>query len=403
MSSPTWRTAPARIYNLGSSAAGDLRFGHEERLWAQMGEKMMDTACKIPVFLVNEEQMDILYPPRMKECLDQEKAREILSRYEKDDNLTIHLLEREAKGDFEKYTTVVAVGLYISCYSSPQAHSKMIEAVLSGAKRDSMDPEAEKKFCETSLPHIYLCPERILKAAQAQNIPPQLYLETVYYHELAHALMDPEPSLNCSPNDPYTTLWGRTIEESSANWITYTRFGESEVYRVRKIIASQPLEYQGYLALGKVPLYDLPANIKTSESEFRRELRQQFCRVMQAESARAMLIAKKDTYEEDPFFWEALQKFIYTLLNPLVLSKYFGTTLNPRYSEIILTKLLIPYHKGAKLMGELGAQVPDRTAWGRIFQWIEYKRKGAPRDPGYVIYWEELALFMLASSVKTSL
>ena len=64
---------------------------------------------------------------------------------------------------------------------------------------------------------------------------------------------------------------------------------------------------------------------------------------------------------------------------------------------------MLPYFEGMKLEGELGAQVPNRTAWGRVFQWIEYKRKGAPRDAGYVIYWEELALFLLAWGVKTSL
>lgn len=394
--------APARIYNLGSSAARELRFGHEERLWRQMGDRMRQTALQIPVFLVNPAQMDVLYPPRRKKCLDTDRAKNILREYDReDDNLSISRLEKDAEGDWQTYEVFVAVGLYVPCHSENWPDTA--EEVLERAESDSMDPQVN--YAGMPFPHIYLCPERILEGAESLGIEPQLYLEAVYYHELAHALMDSNPKLNCHSEDPYLTLWGRTIEESSANWITCTRFQEPDVYLVQKIIASQPLEYQGYLALGKPPLYSLPAKVDSSPAEFRREMRREFRRVLQAESARAMLISKGPSIEGPPDYasWEAVQKIIYTLLNPLLLSRYFGTVLNPRYSEIILTSLMIPYVQGMQLERGLGSPVPGRTAWGRIFQWIEYKKKGAPRDPGYVIYWEELALFVLAASVKTSL
>jgi len=396
-----WRRAPARIYNLGSPAAGKLRFGHEERLWAQMGEKMRQTALKIPVFLVNDKQMDVLYPPRMQKCLDNQKAREMLSKYEKDDDLTIDWLEKKAPGDFSGYTIFVAVGLYVSC--SSVAPSPVVEEVLVRADRDCMDAQAEKSFRDLPRPHIYLCPERIVEAAHELGVEPQLYLETAYYHELAHALMDSNPALKCSNDDPYLTLWGRTIEESAANWITYTRFQEPDVYLVQKIMASQPLEYRGYLALGEAPLYPLPADVGPSPAEFRRELRKQFRSVMQGESVRPMLFSKVSVQgPPDYASWEAVQKIIQTLLTPVLLA-HFGIKLDLRYPEQKLIRLMMPYFQGMNLAGEMGAQVPNRTAWGRVFQWIEYKRKGAPCDPGYVIYWEELALFLLASSVKTSL
>lgn len=54
---------PINLYNAGSAQAADLDFSREV-LWKRMGLQIGRKAAQIPVYLVNPDQMDYLYPPR---------------------------------------------------------------------------------------------------------------------------------------------------------------------------------------------------------------------------------------------------------------------------------------------------------------------------------------------------
>jgi len=57
----------------GSPAGTQMDFDRNE-LWNRMDTEMGRKAISIPVFLVNEEQMDILYPPEFRRALDPKRC-----------------------------------------------------------------------------------------------------------------------------------------------------------------------------------------------------------------------------------------------------------------------------------------------------------------------------------------
>jgi hypothetical protein len=69
-------------------------------------------------------------------------------------------------------------------------------------------------------------------------------VDKVYYHELAHGLMDTAGLLP----DPYGESWGRVVEESLANLVAFRRFQGQEALWVAALIREQPPEYRGYAA-----------------------------------------------------------------------------------------------------------------------------------------------------------
>jgi len=60
---------PVRVENLGSPAGVELDFSRE-KLWARMDAPMGKKAVEVPVYLVNPNQMDVLYPPERLRFLD---------------------------------------------------------------------------------------------------------------------------------------------------------------------------------------------------------------------------------------------------------------------------------------------------------------------------------------------
>lgn len=232
---------PAQIYNLGSAVGGMLDFSREE-LWSRMDAPMGAKAVSIPVFLVNEAQMDKIYPPERCRALDPERvrawAREWRRRERREGEDPLRGLEEDME-TWCRYKKVVAVGVYTSSHRSYDA------TVVDLGDKKYCSADAENAFLNLKTPAIFLCPERIVDWAYSEGIPIELVLDKVYYHELGHAIMD-------SGNTPYDTVWGRTIEESLANWIAYSKFEGSEARLVQRLISAQPAEYQGYAWLSDV-------------------------------------------------------------------------------------------------------------------------------------------------------
>lgn len=208
-----------------------------------MGHK----ATGIPVYLVNPDQMDALYPPKRLQFLNPRCVRrwaEEVRRREagiREESREVGEGEARREGrpspweclDEEmtyRYRWVVAVGLYVSDFGTKELQTIRV----SGSSPAGAGP--------TGGPAIVLSPERIVGWAQRAGVSPDLVLDKVYYHELGHALMDTGPT-------PYEEPWARVVEESLANWIAYRSFHGLEAVQVQRLMQEQPLEYRGYAVL----------------------------------------------------------------------------------------------------------------------------------------------------------
>jgi len=254
---------PVQVYNLGSPAGTQMNFERDE-LWSRMDAEMGKKAVSLPVFLVNPNQMDMLYPREYRRALDPERIRPLLQEeverearerernperrrepQEGEQDLFDRLKRYEEEG-WLKYSRAVAVGLYLRMGRHNQQFRNQ---VLQQGDPNVRTAEAENAFLSHQAPAIFLCCERIVDRASRLGIPHHLVMDKVYYHELGHAIMDTLP--DGAPN-PYLESWGRTVEESLANAIAYRCFEGKQALWVQRLIQDQPAEYLGYAAAGQL-------------------------------------------------------------------------------------------------------------------------------------------------------
>jgi len=246
---------PVKVYNLGSPAGTQMDFDRSE-LWNRMDTEMGRKAFSIPVFLVNEKQMDRLYPPEFCKALDPEcvrrllqEVRELLQDRSETDFLFDLLRRCEGEEGWAKYKKVVTVGLYLNLKRSSHYDDSFKKSVLNLGDGSVLTPQAEDAFLQHYEPAIFLCCERIMDWANSVGVSHHLVMDKVYYHELGHAIMDTLPI--GAPN-PYQEIWGRIVEESLANAIAYRCFNGQEAIWVQRLIQTQPAEYLGYFAANQV-------------------------------------------------------------------------------------------------------------------------------------------------------
>ena len=228
---------PITLYNAGSKEAHNLDFSRAV-LWARMSPGMGRKAVTIPVYIVNPDQIDYLYPPHRKRFLNPKQVArwaELKRAQMREGQRGEPLLGLDPFSD-EMYIQTVVVGLYRKREFEPKEWEEVLARADSGVALDAGVQAIPE------VPVILLCAERILGRAARESVDPQLVLDKVYYHELGHALMD-------TGHTPYEELWARIIEESLANWIATRRFWGVERLQVKKLIAGQPAEYQGYAHL----------------------------------------------------------------------------------------------------------------------------------------------------------
>jgi hypothetical protein len=252
---------PVQVYNLGSPAGAQMDFERDE-LWSRMDAEMGKKAVSLPVFLVNPNQMDMLYPREYRRALDPEQIRKLLQeearreaqKREREQETGEWRERREEEPDFfdrlqrseedqigwSKYSEVILVGLYLHLERCDQ---NFRSGVLRQGDSNAQTAEAENAFLNHQAPAIFLCCERIVDWASRLGISHHLVMDKVYYHELGHAIMDTLP--DGAPN-PYLESWGRTVEESLANAIAYRCFKGKEALWVQRLIQDQPAEYLGY-------------------------------------------------------------------------------------------------------------------------------------------------------------
>lgn len=249
------RDIPIAVHNLGSPEGEGLDFAREE-LYRRMDAPMMNLAVRIPVYLVNEAQMDRLYPPERRRFFPEEplrrRLRELREREPLDDEdpfAPLEDLDRWGEDLWHRVKDVVAVGLYVRGSAMGAQGRAFRQEVLLLGEEEARTEEAEEAFLDHEGPAIFLCPERVVGWAEEKDVRVALVQDKVYYHELGHALMDtadPYP-------DPYGESWGRVVEESLANLVAWRRFQGQEAAWVAQLIQDQPPEYRGYAVAADLP------------------------------------------------------------------------------------------------------------------------------------------------------
>lgn len=261
-------TTPVAFYNLGSSAAEQIDL-QREILYTRMDDRIAQLAVQIPVFFVNEAQMDSLTPPHLTRGLNKRGVESLLREYMQQERKTDRESEQpsresspikdawdEIQRRIEEATDeplsgfcwrkFAAMGLYFG------RHSRKPNLQNFAYGNPPVNQDSYQVFQATELPVIFICPERVLNSANSLQIDPQLLFDKVLYHELGHAYMD----RGSSPSEHvYNTAWGRVIEESLANWIAFSQFNKTEARYVQRFIANQPAEYQGYLTVNRLQVF----------------------------------------------------------------------------------------------------------------------------------------------------
>ena len=190
---------------------------------------------KIPVYWVDPDLMDRIYPPKRRRFLHPGCAKEMLELFEKSEDMEIEALFERLERCRDWSGGFVAVGLYMR-YPDERT-------------REIIEEETGKEIPEC--PSIFISPERVMDwAKEASSEIPffeqdwgfRFFLAKVLVHELAHAYMDGGKNQD--------TFWERVIEESLANAFAYCNVAapasDAERLAFEKVTSKQPIEYQGW-------------------------------------------------------------------------------------------------------------------------------------------------------------
>ena len=229
------------ITNLDSNVTVDLDFRDLDRIISNLG--ILSTKANTPIYLVNPETMDTLYPPEKTMLLDEEcvkkQLEDLLENYflyeddffDKFDNFSFKSHKKRNKNQDEKEKDDIS-----------ECQRKMtpdLNVAVGLYKRDYKDS-----------PAVFITPERCKTWGKDLKVPFMMIFEMVLYHELAHAYLDNR--IKRRNIVYYDTWWGKFLEESFANAMALRRFngfyGREKASAV-KIVNSQPMEYRGALVL----------------------------------------------------------------------------------------------------------------------------------------------------------
>jgi hypothetical protein len=184
-----------------------------------------------PIFLVDKMVMDIIYPPKKKSGIL--------------DSLDFLLSDEIADKPYnenELYTILLGVHILnfnISNYNLPAKISDELAFLLNKGK----NPITEV---------IFVCPERILNASQKTSQKPQAFeiiFKVVCLHEIAHGYMAQVYHSDKIKNNWYSKWWGKLIEESFANlisWHLLRVLNNNNKKIAEDFMNSQPVEYRSY-------------------------------------------------------------------------------------------------------------------------------------------------------------
>lgn len=355
---------------------------HRDKLWRRMSHAMGQKAVNIPVFLVNEDQLDTLFPPQYRRAFDPD----FLRRYfrERRDDFDIDRIDWY---DWEAYRRIVAVALYVSKTSLP-AEAEVLEK----GDEEEITDEARDAYLNQPGPRIYICGERVVNWADRTGCPHHIALDKVYYHELGHAVMDTYEGP--SSNNPYLTNWGRTIEECAANHIAYSCFSGVEARFVQKLISRQPAEYLGYLGLRRPQPFPLPmAEPASWDSDDQRHFRDLLRRLFEGEFYLRDWRLMNPPHRWHPRWLHAWEEMLWRIRH-----EDWDDIL--RFMRRHGLPPSLPFLGWGPWGGGVAGNGRDAAiASHNIALWRRYKAQGAPRYPEYVILLKEWATYLLRVGV----
>lgn len=233
--------------NINSKIAQDIKILEQWSFYAFSRINFLThTWERTPVYLVDPDVMDKVYPPERRVFIDEDCLEELLG---------LRPRRRGRKGTGSR-----------PCEESrnarekgPRKDRKITHKDLEECRRESATFTAMGVYLSTwrsnvpvpgiEYPCIFICPERIkdtvdnILRQNPKGLTPErgmnILFANVLFHELAHGFMDK------NPNKPYGEIWSRTIEESLATHLAWARFTTGEKWIVNRMIQGQPLEYRG--------------------------------------------------------------------------------------------------------------------------------------------------------------
>ncbi len=207
-------------------------------------ENLSSYYFNLPVYLVDPDLMDKIYPPERRKFLNPGCVKEIIFSMQRErvKELDLEEFARFQNMLWEKIENCkmyeshfVAIGVYVS--------------YLDFKRREEISEHTDKKIDGAKC--IFICPERIRKVVDDikqefkiidENWLFKLFFTKILIHELAHAFMDYKKDVSDS--------WERLIEESLANAFAYKYLlpvmSNSDKVAIQKFISTQPIEYRGY-------------------------------------------------------------------------------------------------------------------------------------------------------------
>ncbi|MEG0772626.1 EVE domain-containing protein [Clostridium sp.] len=180
------------------------------------------------IYLVNEELMDHIHHPCSNLSIDENYFKDLLPELKE----TKELNEDRINGVWERIKdgrkSTHAMGVYFSHLSIDKLNKIKEEFNLNIENRDV----------------IFICPERVYKWCDNNEVTFPIAFAMVVIHELAHFYINYKKRVQGIDTDYYGEPWGKVIEESIANVLAYNRFSENERAVLRKLIGKQPIEYR---------------------------------------------------------------------------------------------------------------------------------------------------------------
>ncbi|MCX7954075.1 MAG: hypothetical protein N3A01_02670, partial [Bacteroidales bacterium] len=196
-------------------------------------------ANELPLYLVEPDMMDLLYPPTKKIILDERKVynqfKEIKSssnRYNINEIKDLNKLTREAKIT----ETMICVGLYMPSKPEFSTHKTSFTYDRASINQIEQYNDYSNLLDKLEYPAIFICPERVVEWADKLGINSQVLFKKVYFHELGHSY------IHNSNRNSYNNIYYKIIEESFCNAIALNEFlNPDELKQAVSAIYSQPL------------------------------------------------------------------------------------------------------------------------------------------------------------------
>lgn len=218
-------------------------------------DKLSNNFCRVPIYMVNEELMDLIYPPHKRKGIDIDNFNLNESYSYNDEETAIFNFPPQTSYNNE---VVIAIGLYCTSlkwktlvkktYADPEMWYHVNKIMNPDSRCIFICPERVKKLAINQVPDVFVLSEdgsthrKLTNNKKRTKVFNTLFI-AVALHEIAHAYMDQ----NNSKKRKLDEVCDNLIEESFANAMAWSQFKKLSDRRiVEKFMDSQPFVYRSY-------------------------------------------------------------------------------------------------------------------------------------------------------------